>query len=91
MPQQSLRLIIRQKLQNGTLPYKSIPRVWGRPANGETCDGCGGSITEDEMLLEGISPVPGRKALQLHVECFHRWEQERHAVMGPGTRAPAGS
>ena len=36
MHQQSLQLMIRQKLANGTLPYNSIPRVWGGPGNGET-------------------------------------------------------
>jgi len=35
MHQQGLQLIIRQKLKNGTLPYNSIPRVWGGPGNGE--------------------------------------------------------
>ena len=81
MQQHSLQLLIRQKLQNGALPLNSIPRVWGGPGNGETCDACEGSITKDEMLIEGISVAGGRKPLQLHTECFHLWEIERHAFV----------
>jgi hypothetical protein len=29
MDQESLRLLIRAKLEQGLLPYDSIPRVWG--------------------------------------------------------------
>ena len=78
MHQQGLQLIIRQKLRNGRLPYNSIPRVWGGPGNGEACDTCDGIVTKDEWVIEGISLAGGRKPLQLHVECFHLWEQERH-------------
>jgi hypothetical protein len=77
MHQQGLQLIIRQKLQNGTLPYNSIPRVWGGPGNGEACDACDGIIPRDEWVIEGIALAGGRKPLQLHVECFHLWQQER--------------
>jgi hypothetical protein len=80
MRQQGLHVIIRQKLRDGTLPYNSIPRVWGGPGNGETCDACDGIVTKDEWVIEGISLAEGRKPLQLHAECFHLWETERHAV-----------
>ena len=80
MHQQGLQLIIRQKLHDGTLPYNSIPRVWGGPGNGEACDACDGIITKDEWVIEGISLAGGRKPLQLHAECFHLWEQERHTL-----------
>ena len=33
-------------------------------------------------MIEGISLAEGRKPLQLHVECFHLWERERHAMAG---------
>jgi hypothetical protein len=81
MHQQGLQLIIRHKLKNGTLPYNSIPRVWGGPGNGEICDGCDGIVTKDEWVIEGISLKGGRKPLQLHVACFHLWEIERHAFV----------
>jgi hypothetical protein len=85
MQQHSLQLLIRHKLANGTLPTNSIPRVWGGPGNGENCDACEIIITKDEWVIEGISLAEGRKPLQLHVECFHLWERERHAMArGPG-------
>ena len=81
MHQQGLQLIIRHKLQNGTLPYNSIPRVWGGPGNGEMCHACDGIITKDEWVIEGIALAGGQKPLQLHSECFHLWEIERHAFV----------
>ena len=87
MHQQGLQLLIRQKLQNGTLPYNSIPRVWGGPGNGEMCDACEGIVTKDEWVIEGISLAEGRAPLHLHVECFHLWEQERRVVhVGPASQ-----
>ncbi len=79
MHQLTLELVIRHKLKTGALPRNSIPRVWGGPGNGETCDGCESIITKDEWVIEGISLAEGRKPLQLHAECFHLWERERHA------------
>ena len=35
MQQDSLQLLIRHKLLNGTLPMNSIPRVWSGPRAGE--------------------------------------------------------
>jgi len=95
MHQQGLQLIIRQKLHDGTLPTNSIPRVWGGPGKGETCDACESVITKNEWVIEGISLTGGRKPLQLHAECFHLWERERHTLAvetkppsGPKTPAP---
>jgi hypothetical protein len=76
----SLLLMIRQKLTDGRLPFNSIPRVWGGPGRGETCDACEGDISKEEFVIEGISLAAGRKPLQLHVECFYLWERERHLV-----------
>jgi hypothetical protein len=69
--------MIRQKLHTGTLPYNSIPRVWGGPGNGEACDGGDAITTKDEWVIEGIALGGGRKPLQLHTECVHLREQER--------------
>ena len=41
MDQPLLRLLIQEKLADGRLPHTPIPRVWGGPGNGETCDGFG--------------------------------------------------
>ena len=40
MESEALRLLIRQKLQDGRLPLNSMPRFWGGPADGEVCDAC---------------------------------------------------
>ena len=86
MDHESLRLIIRAKLESGLLPYDSIPRIWGAPGEGETCDGCDLVIDPTDLVMEGISLPDGlavldaanrRKPLQLHVECFYLWDTER--------------
>ena len=51
--------------------------MWGGPGNGEICDACERIVAKDEWVMEGISLAEGRKPLQLHVECFHLWDQER--------------
>ena len=86
MERESLRLLIRGKLESGRLPYDSIPRVWGGPGNGESCDGCDSVIEKTEFVIEGISlsegdklrrPDDHRRPLQLHVRCFQLWDAER--------------
>ena len=80
MSTDGLRLLIRQKLQDGRLPYDHIPRVWGGPGALEMCDGCDFSIDEDQLVIEGISLTGGRKPLQLHVKCFGIWDEERRGA-----------
>ena len=77
MEERSLRLLIRQKLLEGRLPYDHIPRVWGGPGSLETCDACEASIREDQIIMEGIALEGGRKPLQMHVKCFSVWDEER--------------
>jgi hypothetical protein len=74
------RLLIRQKLADGRLPHDSIPRVWGGPSDGETCQACEEVIAKPALIMEGIalSGVP----LQLHVECFYVWDKERRGLDG---------
>jgi hypothetical protein len=40
-----LRLLIRSKLADGRLPVNGIPRMWGGPGAGESCDACEGIVT----------------------------------------------
>jgi hypothetical protein len=77
MEHDSLRALIRAKLRSGALPYDSIPRIWGGPGAGETCDACGAIIPGEQMVMEGIALSGGRQALQLHVACFGIWDAER--------------
>jgi hypothetical protein len=77
MDQEALRALIRTKLRSGRLPYDSIPRVWGGSGAGEICDACEKVIPGEQMVIEGIALDGGRQPLQLHVQCFGIWDDER--------------
>jgi len=86
-----LRLRIRQKLQDGRLPLNGISRIWGGPPAGEHCDACDRLITEP-LVIEGIaSLVAGRQSVQMHVECFAIWDDERQAGASSITDARSSS
>ena len=72
---ESLRLLIRSKLRDGSLPWNSIPRVWGGKGANEVCSACGEKIPPSGLVMEGI----GEKmvSVQFHVGCFHIWDVER--------------
>ena len=78
MESKALRLLIRAKLADGRLPHDSIPRVWGGPGAGEACDACEEIIRKPQMEMEGIGT--GGCGIQMHVECFYMWDQERRAL-----------
>lgn len=75
-PPESIRAMIRRKLQAGDLPHDSIPRFWGGPSIGEECDACEQLIAADELLMEAISRTTNQ-GIQFHVECFYLWDSER--------------
>jgi hypothetical protein len=82
MDASALRLLIKQKLQDGRLPHSSITRVWSGPSDGETCDACELRITKDQSVTQvTLTDDRGaRPALPFHVVCFHLWDVERCAV-----------
>ena len=77
MDQLAARMLIRHKLVDGRLPHDSIPRVWGGPSSGETCDGCEEKISPPQFVMEGVAVSPGKRAVQFHVACFNLWIEER--------------
>jgi hypothetical protein len=78
---EAIRVVIRQKLQDGRLPLASMPRLWGGPADGEMCDACDMLITKEQLVMEGIaSTLSDEKPIQFHVSCFHIWDHERRAA-----------
>jgi hypothetical protein len=88
MEAETLRLLIRSKLNDSRLPYRSIPTFLGGPGNGERCDACDTSITKQQLLIEGIdSTHTEQKPTQFHVKCFYVWDAERHAPK-PHPRLP---
>jgi hypothetical protein len=90
MDQPILRLLIQGKLADGRLPRAPIPRVWGGPGHGETCDGCGEAVTNAQLVIENLDAAGC--GVQFHVACFHVWNVERQ-VPGrePSVRLPARS
>jgi hypothetical protein len=88
MDTEALRRLIRDRLASGTLPHDSIPRVWGGPGQGETCQGCEEIVTKPQMLMEGISATG--LGIQMHVRCFDVWDHERRAI-GHEPSGPSGS
>ena len=90
MDKPDLRILIRDKLADGRLPHDHIPRMWGGPGNGETCDGCGEIVTKTQMLMEGLSKRSGGEGpgVQFHITCFHLWDVERQ-VLGHEPSGPA--
>jgi hypothetical protein len=90
MDQPFLRLLIQGKLADGRLPRAPIPRVWGGPGHGETCDGCGERVTNAQMVVENLDAAGC--GVQFHVACFHVWNVERQVPRHqPGARLPARS
>ena len=74
----AIRLLIREKLKDGWLPYDSMPRFWGGAGNGEQCDACDEAISKDELVMEGIASTPSnKKPIQFHVVCFQLWDTAR--------------
>jgi hypothetical protein len=82
----TLRNMIREKLADGRLPHNHISLMWGGPGNGETCDGCGETVTKAQMVMEGLSAKD--RGVQFHITCFHVWEAERQ-VLGHEPSGPA--
>jgi hypothetical protein len=81
-----LRLLIQEKLLTGHLPHDRIPRMWGGPGSGETCDACGESVTKDQMVMENLDAVGC--GVQFHVACFYVWNVERQLLV-PESRGAA--
>jgi hypothetical protein len=85
MEAEDLRLLIRSKLNDGRLPYNSMPRFWGGRGNGEHCAACEALITKEQLVIEGIASMhTDKKPTQFHVKCFYVWDAERRAIAPPG-------
>lgn len=74
---ESLRILIREKLASGGLARDGIHGVSGGPGKGQICVACGTTIGKSDSVTEGIGSGEHRKALQFHVVCFSIWDAER--------------
>jgi hypothetical protein len=52
---EAIRLLIRQKVQDGRLPLGSIPRAFGRPGNWQKCDACEETMP-NALLMKEVYP-----------------------------------
>jgi hypothetical protein len=78
---EALRLLIRSELDDGRLPYDSMPRFWGGAGDGEQCDVCDTLITKEQLVLEGIASVlSNKKPVRFLVACFYAWDAERRVA-----------
>jgi hypothetical protein len=85
MEAEDLRLLIRSKLNDGSLPYDSMPKFWGGVGGGEQCDACEALITKEQLVIEGVASMhTDKKPTQFHVKCFYVWDAERRAIAPPG-------
>jgi hypothetical protein len=78
---ETIRRIIRHKLESGRLPLEVASRVWGSAVVDATCGGCDMSINRDQLAMDGLARTPGRKPPRLHLRCFEIWAQERHSLL----------
>jgi hypothetical protein len=75
-----IRLLIRQKLQDGLLPRDSTPRAFGRPGNWQKCDACEQTIAKAQLMMEIYPQTHDRKPIRLHGDCYTLWNEERRAL-----------
>ncbi len=80
MDLQAIRVLIQAKIQDGRLPRHNIRRVCSSPSTGEKCDACETIISMDQLVMEGTTLAPGRRAFKFHVRCFEIWDHERRAA-----------
>jgi hypothetical protein len=67
MDLESIRLLIRDKLDDGRLPHDSVTKAWGGPSDGEVCSVCDTVLAVNQLVMEGTTR--GRRQLQFHVRC----------------------
>ena len=72
MEKSALRSLILAKLDDGRLPHDSIPRLWGGPGAGETCNACDEIVSKGQLVMEGINRTG--ITVQFHVACFSLWD-----------------
>jgi len=73
---QAIRVLVRAKLRDGSLPPNSVPLAIGRPGNEEKCGACEEILTAARLLMELTSNA---KTFLLHGDCYLLWMEERPA------------
>jgi hypothetical protein len=74
MAEGHVRLKIRQKIGDGSLPCEPHPKTWAGAGRGESCDGCEERVLASEVEFE--VDLLGGKTLRFHRACFAMWHIE---------------
>ena len=70
---EAVRLLIREKVEDGRLPHEAISRVQSCPADGEKCDACERRITMAQFVVRGALS----RVYPVARPCFQLWDEER--------------
>ncbi|PYN87700.1 MAG: hypothetical protein DMD87_13540 [Candidatus Rokuibacteriota bacterium] len=77
MNQESLRFLIRHKIQVGRLPHDSTGRVWTSTRDGqETCDAYDTIFSMEQLLMERTTLMLGGQPIHFRARCFQVWDEE---------------
>jgi len=82
MDAELVRKLIRQRLEEGRLPYGHTVELGHGQGIGQPCDGCGAPITWQQKMTVRICSTDWR-TIRLHNECFQIWEAERQPTDEP--------
>jgi hypothetical protein len=82
---EALRLVIRSKLRDGSLPYNDIPAtIPGRPGDNSVCGACDHVVTSRTlMMIVARQASPGSAPdgpIPFHADCFELWNEERRTL-----------
>ena len=80
MSEETLRLLIRTKIQDGRLPRGRLPSaITGGPGDESRCGVCDRIITKSELMMllpqSEESPANTERTIPLHGDCFQMWSQ----------------
>ena len=67
--------MIRDRIENGSLPRDRTIELWHAPGFGQTCDGCGLAITTTDWMC--LICADDWRTIRLHEECLVLWQEER--------------
>ena len=80
MEAEAIRLLIRQKLQDGRLPRGSAPRAFGRPGNWQKCAACEETMANALRMIEVYSLTSDKKSIRFHGDCHAMWNREQRGL-----------
>lgn len=76
MDVESIRVLIRARMQDGRLPRDSAPQALGHPGNGQKCDACDEILTTARLMME---VTYNGKIFLFHGDCYMLWLDKRRA------------